>query len=180
MASGGNTQILNHLNDIIAQERRELNSLERHVVSHIKQGKPIAMTSKEMYEENRTVGEKAADAIAKFGGSWGFVISFLIFMCAWIVLNAVMLLHPFDPYPYILLNLILSTIAALQAPIIMMSQNRQESRDRIRAEHDYLINLKAEHEIRQIEEKLDFLIQNQMEKLLQIQELQSELIQKKK
>jgi uncharacterized membrane protein len=180
MTSGGDVEILNHLTHIITQEKRELTALERRVVTHLKQGKPIAMTSKEMYEENRTTGEKAADAIARFGGSWTFVITFFVFMLSWITLNAVMLINPFDPYPYILLNLILSTIAALQAPIIMMSQNRQEARDRIRAEHDYLINIKAEHEIRQMKEKIDFLVKHQMEKLLQIEKLQSELIQQKK
>lgn len=98
-----------------------------------------------------TLGERLADKIAEFGGSWTFIILFTIMLIIWIGLNSwVLLFQPFDPYPYIFLNLILSCIAALQAPIIMMSQNRQETKDRIRAEKDYQINLKAEHEIQQL------------------------------
>ena len=114
-----------------------------------------------------------ADLIATFGGSWTFIISFFLFLFSWIILNAFVLgNHQYDPYPFILLNLILSCLAAIQAPIIMMSQNRQEQKDRERAEHDYKINLKAELEIKLLSEKVDHLIVQQNKKLLEIQELQ--------
>lgn len=102
-----------------------------------------------------TFGERLADHVASFGGSWTFIASFFGILLGWIVLNILGLRHPFDPYPFILLNLVLSCLAAIQAPVIMMSQNRKEQRDRIRAIHDYRINLKAEHEIRQLHEKID-------------------------
>src|SRR2546425_9205595 len=124
-------------------------------------------------------GEWVADQVAEFGGSWEFIISFGVFLLLWIVLNAALLRQPFDPYPYILLNLILSGLAALQAPIIMMSQNRQEAKDRLRAEHDYRVNLKAELEIRHLIAKLDQLVSHQWQRLLEIQRLQLELLQER-
>lgn len=102
-----------------------------------------------------TFGEKVSDKIAEFGGSWSFIISFFIFLTIWIVLNLVFFIHPFDPYPFILLNLCLSCLASIQAPVILMSQNRQESRDRIRDEKEYIINQKAEMEIMQLHRKID-------------------------
>jgi uncharacterized membrane protein len=116
--------------------------------------------------------------VARFGGSWAFIISFGIFLLLWMAVNSFFLLRkPFDPYPFILLNLILSSIAALQAPIIMMSQNRQEAKDRLRAEHDYQVNLKAELEIRLLSERIDTLISHQWQRLLEIQQIQVELMQ---
>ncbi|MCH5720891.1 DUF1003 domain-containing protein [Niabella hibiscisoli] len=113
-------------------------------------------------EENKTestLGQRVADKVASFGGSWTFIISFIIFLLVWIAFNAFILLNKgFDPYPFILLNLILSCLAALQAPVIMMSQNRQEEKDRERAKKDYMINLKAELEIKLLHEKMDRLI----------------------
>ncbi len=118
-----------------------------------------------------TLGERWADKVAEFGGSWTFIILFLIMMLTWIAINSwALLFQPFDLYPYIFLNLVLSCIAALQAPIIMMSQNRQAAKDRIRAEKDYLINLKAEHEIQQLRnclEKLSNVQQDHFDKLNQ-------------
>jgi uncharacterized membrane protein len=109
--------------------------------------------------DNRTYGERIADNVADFGGSWTFIISFFIFIIIWIGLNAFILLNrAFDPYPFILLNLILSCLASLQAPIIMMSQNRQEQKDRERAKKDFEINLKSEMEIRALNKKLDKII----------------------
>lgn len=109
-----------------------------------------------------TFGEKLADQVASFGGSWKFIILFFTLLVVWIIINSIaFLMKPFDPYPFILLNLILSCLASIQAPIIMMSQNRQEVKDRLRAENDYKINLKAEYEIRALQEKVD-----QMFKLL--------------
>lgn len=118
-----------------------------------------------------------ADKIATFGGSWAFLICFGVFLLIWILINSVALLwRPLDPYPFIFLNLLLSCLAAVQAPIIMMSQNRQEAKDRIRSEHDYQVNLKAELEIRHLHEKVDHLLSHQWERLVKIQELQLELL----
>ena len=118
-----------------------------------------------------------ADKIATFGGSWTFLICFAVFLCIWIGINSLaLIMRPFDPYPYIFLNLMLSCLAAVQAPIIMMSQNRQEAKDRIRSQHDYQVNLKAELEIRHLHEKVDHLLSHQWSRLVQIQELQLELL----
>ena len=118
-----------------------------------------------------------ADHIAAFGGSWTFIIIFGVVLLAWMFVNSfVLITRPFDPFPYILLNLVLSTLAAVQAPVIMMSQNRQEARDRQRAVYDYKINLKAELEIRQLHQKMDHLLSHQWERLVEIQEIQMELI----
>ena len=125
-----------------------------------------------------TIADRAADGIAEFGGSWKFLITFGAVLLVWIVINGVLLVtHAFDPYPFILLNLILSCLAAVQAPIIMMSQNRAEARDRLRAENDYKVNLKAELEIRHLHEKLDHLLRRQYNRLFEIQQIQIELLQ---
>ena len=125
-----------------------------------------------------TFGERIADKVAAFGGSWVFISWFAFILVGWIVINSVSLLsHLFEPYPYILLNLMLSSIAAVQAPIIMMSQNRQEDKDRLRGEHDYRVNLKAEIEIHHIIAKLDQLVTHQWQRLLEIQRLQLELLE---
>jgi uncharacterized membrane protein len=127
--------------------------------------------------DHRTTGEKLADGIAAVVGSWPFVIGQSLLLAAWIVLNVVAWMKHWDPYPFILLNLMLSCLAAIQAPIIMMSQNRQEAKDRIRSQHDYQVNLKAELEIRHLHEKIDHLLTHQWERLAQIQEIQLELLQ---
>ncbi len=127
---------------------------------------------------NRTFGQRVADRVASFGGSWTFILSFLFFLLAWIITNVYFLLNKgFDPYPFILLNLILSCIAALQAPIIMMSQNRQEEKDRERAKKDFQINLKAEQEIRILQKKLDHILEHQHNELLKIQNAQIKLLE---
>jgi uncharacterized membrane protein len=116
--------------------------------------------------------------MAEFGGSWGFVIFFLSLIFIWIIINTYLLVvNPYDPYPYILLNLILSCVAALQAPVIMMSQNRQEARDRMRSEQDYRVNLKAELQIRLLNEKIDHLLTRQWQRLMEIQDIQMELME---
>ena len=120
---------------------------------------------------------KLADGVAAFGGSWRFIITFILLMCVWIGINLFLLTKPFDPYPFILLNLLLSTIAALQAPVIMMSQNRKESKDRQRAINDYLVNLKAEIELRNLHEKINLLMQEQMKTLFEVQKAQLEMIE---
>lgn len=127
--------------------------------------------------DNRTFGQKIADKVADFGGSWTFIIFFMVFIAVWIISNVIFFLNKgFDPYPFILLNLILSCIAALQAPIIMMSQNRQEEKDRERAKKDYMINLKSELEIRMLDEKMDHLIMHQQQELIEIQRVQIEMM----
>ena len=131
----------------------------------------------EVKDNNRTLGQKVADRVASFGGSWTFILLFLFFLFAWIIVNVYFLLNKgFDPYPFILLNLILSCVAALQAPIIMMSQNRQEEKDRERAKKDFQINLKAEKEIRILQQKLDHILKHQHEEMLQIQKQQLEIL----
>ena len=118
-----------------------------------------------------------ADRLAAFGGSWTFLGIFALVMMAWMFVNSYLLAaRPFDPYPFILLNLVLSCLAAIQAPVIMMSQNRQQARDRMGAIHDYQVNLKAELEIRHLHQKMDHLLSHQWERLVEIQEIQMELI----
>ncbi len=124
-----------------------------------------------------TFGQRLADKVAEFGGSWNFILIFLGILVVWIVANSIALMRkPFDPYPYILLNLVLSCLAAIQAPVIMMSQNRQEAKDRMRSEHDYQVNLKAEIEIRNLSQKLDHLLHQEWQRLLEIQEIQTDLM----
>ncbi len=162
----------------LSEEIGEITDLERAVIESLKQHE-ILSTNPDDREAlaRRTVGERLADHIASFGGSWRFIISFGIFIVLWIIGNIVFLgTSSPDPYPFILLNLILSCLAALQAPVIMMSQNRVEARDRQRAEMDYQINLKAELEIRQIHEKLDHLLHHHSERLLEIQQIQTDLL----
>ena len=163
---------------LISEERGELSSLEKEVVLRLQQEELVATNTNLKFDRALTVGERLSDRVARFGGSWAFIISFGIFLLLWMAVNSFFLLRkPFDPYPFILLNLILSSIAALQAPIIMMSQNRQEAKDRLRAEHDYQVNLKAELEIRLLSERIDTLISHQWQRLLEIQQIQVELMQ---
>ena len=130
-------------------------------------------------KEILTRGQSVSDKVARFGGSWLFIISFFIVLTVWIIFNVTAPKgDEFDPYPFILMNLILSCIAALQAPIVMMSQNRQEEKDRKRGENDYLINLKAELEIRSLDQKLDLLLQEQIKVLFESQAKQMELLKK--
>jgi len=155
----------------------ELSELERMVlVSMQEQG---TLTDKLDGDEMPalTYGQRVADRVATFGGSWTFILSFGAFIVVWITVNVVWLVNrAFDPFPFILLNLILSCLAALQAPVIMMSQNRQEEKDRDRARKDYMINLKSELEIRTLHEKLDHLIMHQQQELLEIQKVQIEMM----
>jgi uncharacterized membrane protein len=128
-------------------------------------------------QSSLTVGQRLADRVANIGGSWKFITWFMFVFVIWILTNSVFLVaRPFDPYPFIFLNLVLSCLAAAQAPVIMMSQNRQEARDRLHAARDYQINLKAELEIRHLHQKMDHLLSHQWERLMEIQEIQMELI----
>lgn len=144
---------------------------ERHVIERVARRIAVSRDVSTSFEENRTLGERLADRIAAFGGSWTFLMLFGAAIAAWIAINTVLLVRtgeqPFDPYPFILLNLFLSLVAAIQAPIIMMSQNRQASKDRIQASHDYEVNLKAEIEIMALHEKMDELRQKDLQNLIQ-------------
>jgi len=132
----------------------------------------------ETWEDRRTTGERLADIVAEFGGSWRFIISFAVVLIVWMAFNVwAATQRVFDPYPFILLNLVLSCLAAIQAPIIMMSQKRQETKDRLRSENDYRVNLKAELEIRHLHEKIDHLINRQWERLAEIQQIQLEIME---
>ncbi|WP_207261650.1 DUF1003 domain-containing protein [Desulfovibrio sp. Huiquan2017] len=176
------TDDLNHfrfkyVEDIMLSEKGELSELDQEVLQSLQRHELLASNPEEEMDRMRTTGERLADLIADFGGSWKFIILFGVFILFWVLVNTLLLVfRPFDPYPFILLNLLLSLLAAIQAPIIMMSQNRQEDKDRARAENDYKVNLKAELEIRHLHEKLDHLISNQWERLLDIQQLQLDLM----
>lgn len=159
----------NRMGKLTSQEKKVLDTLKNKAT----------LTDKLDGEDNNkgTLGQRVADKVASFGGSWTFIISFGVFLFVWIGINIFWLNNKaFDPYPFILLNLILSSLAALQAPVIMMSQNRQEEKDRERAKNDYMINLKSEIEIRMLHEKLDHLILNQQQEILDIQNTQMEKI----
>lgn len=167
------------LETYLLKEAGDLSQLELDVLESIKKQELIStntLTDKDKKSEN--FGQRLADKVASFGGSWKFIILFSIIIIIWITANIVILANKgFDPYPFILLNLILSCLAALQAPVIMMSQNRQEEKDRERAKQDYLVNLKAELEIRTLHEKLDHLIIHQQQELLNIQQVQVEMME---
>jgi uncharacterized membrane protein len=166
-----------YVHSLLEDERGDLTSLERSVVESLARHETLSENVEVAFQKKLTLGERLADQIAAFGGSWAFISAFGGCILIWVLINTVVLiLRPFDPYPFILLNLFLSCLAALQAPIIMMSQNRQEARDRLHAENDYRVNLKAELEIRQLHEKLDHLLQHQWERLMEIQQIQIELM----
>ena len=161
----------------LTSDNEELTDLEKHVVKSIKDDDKSFVNQLEEEVDNRNFGQRVADNVADFGGSWTFIISFFIFILIWIGSNVYILLNKgFDPYPFILLNLILSCLAALQAPVIMMSQNRQEEKDRERAKKDYMINLKSELEIRLLDDKIDHLIMHQQQELIEIQKVQIEMM----
>ena len=162
----------------LKEERGELSELEKEVVQSIREHEILARDINSQFDRDLTFGERIADKVATFGGSWKFILSFSGIIFLWILFNTVLYFsRPFDPFPFILLNLVLSCLAAFQAPVIMMSQNRQESKDRLRSEHDFRVNLKAELEIRQLNTKLDLLMTHQWQRLLEIQQLQTDLMQ---
>lgn len=165
-----------YVSSLLKTEKGELSSMEQGVIRSLRDHEILSRDIESQFETQWTFGERLADKIADFGGSWSFLIAFACFLAVWIVINTVMIAHPFDPFPYILLNLILSCLASIQAPIIMMSQNRQEAKDRVRSQHDYQVNLKAELEIRQLHDKIDHLLMHQWERLAQIQEIQLDLM----
>src|SRR6266536_444505 len=167
-----------YVKEVLQDEIGELSTLDQEVIESLEQHEILSSDISKQFETTLTFGERLSDRIASFGGSWRFISLFGAVLFGWIILNAILLLNRgFDPYPFILLNLILSCLAAIQAPIIMMSQNRSEARDRLRAENDYKINLKAELEIRHLHEKIDHLLRRQYNRLFEIQQIQIELLE---
>jgi len=167
-----------YVEDMLEHEKGELNDLERDVVESLAREGTVAENIEEQWADKRTLGEQIADMVADFGGSWVFIIAFFAILVVWMAFNVwVAARGAFDPYPFILLNLVLSCLAAVQAPIIMMSQKRQEAKDRLRSENDYRVNLKAELEIRHLHEKIDHLNNPQWERLAEIQQIQLEIMQ---
>jgi len=167
-----------YLTSLVVQERGELAIIDEDVIAAIRNNSILSEDIQEELEAQLTIGQKLADSVARFGGSWIFIITFFSFILVWMIANIFVLSRqPFDPFPFILLNLLLSCLAAIQAPIIMMSQNRQEQKDRVRGEHDYKINLKAELEIKLLSEKIDHLLIHQSKKLLEIQEVQTDYLE---
>ena len=166
-----------YIQKLLESEKGELTYLEQEVINSIQAQQVLSTNVDAEFEQEWTFSEKMADRIASFGGSWAFLILFALFIMVWIMMNSFVLFwKTVDPYPFILLNLLLSCLAAIQAPIIMMSQNRQEAKDRLRSQHDYQVNLKAELEIRHLHEKIDHLLSRQWERLVQIQEIQLDLL----
>ena len=167
-----------YLTSLIIKEKGELAIIDGDVMYAIKNNSILSENIQDEIEATLTTGQKLADKIAVFGGSWTFIITFFSFILVWMSINIwILATRPFDPFPFILLNLILSCLAAIQAPIIMMSQNRQEQKDRQRGEHDYKINLKAELEIKLLSEKIDHLLVHQNKILLEIQEVQTDYLE---
>ena len=164
--------------EFLHKEMGELNSLEKKVLDSLNEKTSLTDIAEEsLVPVDLTYGQRLADKVASFGGSWTFIIYFGVFILIWIIINIVFLANKsFDPYPFILLNLILSCIASLQAPVIMMSQNRQEEKDRERAKKDYMINLKSELEIRILHEKIDHLMLHQQQDLIEIQKVQIDMM----
>jgi uncharacterized membrane protein len=167
-----------YVTELLEAEHGELGTLDREVADSLAANAIVAANTHEDADSERTFGERLSDIMAQFGGSWAFLISFAMLMAIWIGANALLGERgAFDPFPFILLNLVLSCLAAIQAPIIMMSQRRQETKDRLRSRNDYQVNLKAELEIRHLNEKMDHLLVKQWQRLAEIQQLQIELLE---
>jgi uncharacterized membrane protein len=170
-----------YVEELLRDETGEISALEQRVAESLATHETLSENVEEEFDEKRTFGEVVSDHLASFGGSWLFILSFLGMLAVWMAYNAARGTETaFDPYPFILLNLVLSCLAALQAPVIMMSQKRQEAKDRLRSLNDYQVNLKAELEIRHLHEKLDHLINKQWQRLAEIQQLQLEIMQDRK
>ena len=162
---------------LLKQENIEISEMEQQVIESIAKNELLSKDLEEELSKDLTHGQRVADRIASFGGSWTFIGFFFLFLLLWMAINIFVLVKkPFDPYPFILLNLILSCLAAIQAPVIMMSQNRKEEKDRKRSQNDYKVNLKAELEIKLLNEKIDHMIFHQNQRLLEIQQLQTDYL----
>jgi uncharacterized membrane protein len=167
-----------YIEDVLEEERGTLSKLEQEFVESLAERELLSKDINIEFERDLTFGERQADKVAEFGGSWRFILGFSAVVVVWIVANSIALLQsPFDPFPYILLNLVLSCLAAIQAPVIMMSQNRQDAKDRLRSEYDYKVNLKAELEIRHLNERIDLLLRHQWQRLLEIQQIQIDILE---
>jgi len=167
-----------YVGDMLRSERSELSALDKTVIQSIASQETLTENVEATFDEHLSLGDRWADRIAAFGGSWYFSGLFGAVLLTWIAVNLLPLFgERFDPYPFILLNLVLSCIAALQAPFIMMSQRRLEAKDRLRSQNDYRINLKAELEIRLLHEKLDHMLLKQWERLAEIQQIQMEIME---
>jgi Predicted membrane protein len=165
------------ISDYLIKEVGELSELEKMVLTSVTSNSTLTDKLDGDEQKPLTAGQLIADKVASFGGSWTFIISFSLFILFWISINVFWLINKgFDPYPFILLNLILSCLAAFQAPVIMMSQNRQEDKDRERAKKDYMINLKSELEVRTLHEKIDHFVMDQQQELLELQKIQIEMM----
>ena len=171
-----------YLTRLLADETGELGELEQQVAAALNRNELLTLQyAPDDVDEDLSFGERMADRVASWGGSWAFILTFLLVLLIWMAANSlVLLMRPFDPYPFILLNLVLSCVAALQAPVIMMSQRRQEAKDRRRAENDYQINLKTELKLRQLHEKIDHHLMHQWHRLLEIQRIQVDLLHEMK
>ena len=166
-----------YIHSLVIAEKHELTAMEQSVLKSMNEQELLSTNIEDDLDKNWTIPDRLTDKIAKFGGSWWFLVCFSVFIVFWIFTNSLVIwLRPTDPYPFIFLNLILSCLAAIQAPVIMMSQNRMEAKDRIRSQHDYKINLKAELEIRSLHEKMDHLLSHQWAKMIEIQEIQFEML----
>jgi uncharacterized membrane protein len=167
-----------YIEDVLEEERGTLTRLEQEFVESLAERELLSKDINIEFERDLTFGERQADKVAEIGGSWRFILGFSAVVVVWIVANSIALLQsPFDPFPYILLNLVLSCLAAIQAPVIMMSQNRQDAKDRLRSEYDYKVNLKAELEIRHLNERIDLLLRHQWQRLLEIQQIQIDILE---
>jgi uncharacterized membrane protein len=168
---------IEHVKSLLEDDKGQLSEIEKQVATTIAKHDFMSKDFTEEEEETITFSEKLSDAIAEFGGSWKFIISFILFMIIWICINVITLsAKAFDPYPFILLNLILSCIAALQAPVILMSNNRSAEKDRKRGINDFQVNLKSEIEIRHLHEKVDHLINTQIQHIHELQQIQMEIL----
>jgi uncharacterized membrane protein len=167
-----------YVTEVLKDASQQVGDLEQGMAKSLEEEALLSRNINKEFESSMTLGERLADRIADFGGSWTFISIFMGMLIIWMGINTWLLLEkPFDPYPYILLNLVLSCLAAIQAPVILMSQNRQEAKDRLRSEHDYEVNVKAEIEIRKLHEKLDHLLMHQWQRLMEIQQLQVDLME---
>src|SRR3972149_2637586 len=168
---------LKYVEEVLRKEKGELTALDKRVFDSIKEQETIARNVNIEFEEQLTLGQRLSDKLASFGGSWKFIMIFFAIVIIWMVVNSISLIgKSFDPYPYILLNLVLSCLAAMQAPVIMMSQNRQAAKDRLRSRNDYIVNLKAELEIRNLNEKIENLLVYQWQRLMEIQKIQMDIM----
>lgn len=158
-----------HYQELLQKKKGELSQLEQEVIDSLREHEFISENANQQFDERLSVGERIADKLASFGGSWGFILTFLIVLVVWIAINiSELLASPFDPFPFILLNLTLSTIAAFQAPVILMSQNRQNAKDRIKSDQDYQVNLKAELQIRQLNSRFDIFMKHHWQTMNEI------------